>query len=122
VRDVSTLPRCGLALVLALAACGGGRVATPPPVTPIAAASEAPLRPAAEVCGELVTELDRYEGCVEDDRKPLIHAWSERAKIDFAALAHAGVSDADRAAAARACAKTSAAVHAAVAACPAQTR
>jgi hypothetical protein len=108
----------GLALAAVLAACGGGRSAAPPPRTPIAAAPDAPPRPAAEVCGELVSQLERYAACVPDDRRPLIEAWHERAELDFAALAHPDVSDADREATARACGKATAAVTAALAACP----
>jgi hypothetical protein len=104
-------------LALALVACGGGRVNAPPPARPIAAEPEPPARPASEVCGELLADLDRYEACVDDDQKPLIRAWHERATIDFTALAHPDVTEADRAASARACSKASAAVKAAVARC-----
>jgi len=107
-------------LVLALAACGGGRVTAPAPATPIVAEADPPARPAAQVCGELVADLDRYHACVPDDRKRLIRAWHERATLDFAALDHPTVTDADRAETARACAKAGGAIRAALAACPAR--
>jgi hypothetical protein len=110
--------RAALACLAALAACGGGRVATPPPQTPIVAADDRPERPAAEVCGALIADLVAYQACVPDDRKDLIEAWVERAKIDFAALADETVSDADRRESARGCAKASGALRAALAACP----
>jgi hypothetical protein len=107
-----------LACLVAAGSCGGGRVATPPPATPILAAADPPERPAAEVCGALIADLERYQACVPDDRKDLIEAWVERAKIDFAALADDGVSDADRRESARGCAKASGAIRAALARCP----
>ena len=115
--------RAALACLAALAGCGcgGGRAAAPPPVTPIAAADDAPDRPAAEVCGALIADLVAYQACVPEDRKDLIEAWVERAKIDFAALADETVADADRRESARGCAKASGAIRAALAACPAVT-
>jgi hypothetical protein len=105
-----------------MVACGGGRVASPPPATPIPAPPEAPERPAAEVCGELVADLERYAGCVEEDRKRLILAWHEYAKTNFAALAHDTISDAERAEVARGCYKADVAIRAALARCPAAGR
>jgi hypothetical protein len=106
-------------LVACIAAgCGGGRVASPPPASPIAAPADPPDRPAAEVCGALVTDLERYQVCVPEDRKELIDAWLERARIDIAALGADGVTKADRRDSARACAKASDAIRAALATCP----
>ena len=110
--------RAGLVALALAAGCGGGRTVAPAPAHPIAAEADPPVRPAAEVCGELVTDLDRYQACVPDDRKRLIRAWHERATLDFAALAHPAVSDPDRAETARACAKADLAIRAALAACP----
>jgi hypothetical protein len=99
-------------------ACGGGRVSSPPPATPIAAPREPPDRPATEVCGELVDDLARYAACVGDDRRPLIEAWHEYATTNFAALAHDTISDAERAEVSRGCHKADVAIRAALARCP----
>jgi hypothetical protein len=101
-----------------LAACGGGRVNTPPPGRPILAPAEPPTRPAAEVCGELVEDLAHYGDCVEPGRKDVIAAWHEYAATNFAALAHDTIADRERAEVARGCAKADTAIKAALARCP----
>lgn len=110
--------RCALAVVLVLAACGGGRVNTPLPARPILAPTEPPTRPAAEVCGELVTDLGHYADCVDDYRKDEIEAWHDYAETNFAALGHDTIKDIERAEVARGCAKADVAIKAALARCP----
>ena len=111
--------RRSLVVVLVLVACGGGRVNAPPAAHPILAPTEPPSRPAAEVCGELVTDLGHYADCVEDDRKDEIDAWHDYAETNFAALAHDTIKDTERAEVARGCAKADVAIKAALARCPA---
>jgi hypothetical protein len=104
-------------VLVASVACGGGRTVAPPPAKPVVAEPEGADKPAAEICGVLVADLERYAACLPDDRKPDIEAWIERAKIDLAALGHAGITDDDRAAVARACTKADDAVREALRKC-----
>ena len=68
---------------------------------------------------ELVDDLARYDGCVEDERKPEIEAWHDYAQINFAALSHDTIADRERAEVARGCAKADTAIKAALARCAA---
>jgi hypothetical protein len=104
-------------ILVAVLACGGGRTAAPPPATPVVAEPDASERPAAEVCGALVDDLERYLACLPDERKPEVAASLDRAKIDLGALGHPGITDDDRTAAARACRKADEAVREALRRC-----
>ena len=104
-------------VVLALASCGGGRVAAPPPARPIHAEPAGPELSAKDACGALVLDLEKYQACVPYEAQEDFRAWLERARLDVAALAHPGVPEADRTAAAKACRKADAALRAALARC-----